>query len=83
MNILIAKELKISNSNLQLHFNSMWEDSKLFEAESLNKVIKDVFDTKFELIILHMDMEDNDKWSSLSKRPSDTPRSLYLTIIQS
>ena len=61
MNILIPKELKIYNLNLKLHFTLMWEDSNLFETETLNQVIEDVFETKFELIILDIDMEDNDK----------------------
>ena len=60
-NILIADDLKIHRFNVKSYIHKLWADAVVYEANSLNEVIEDVFDIEFDLLILDINMPGSEQ----------------------
>lgn len=56
MNILIADDLRIYRLILKSYIHKHWPDAIIYEANTMYQVVTDVFEVKFDLLILDINM---------------------------
>lgn len=68
MNILIADDNEVYRFVIKSYIHRLWPEAIVYEENSLESVIRDVFDVEYDLLILSVDMPGHTQMDDFIKK---------------